>query len=85
MRDCLHPLIPVLIHEVVDKATRRFREVAVDVAGFVESFHLRDEENLLLIGRKHKTINAILNLRHAAAVGSVGIHSENLHCIALAI
>ena len=85
MRDSLHPLVPVLIHEVVDKATRRFREVAVDVAGFVESFHLRDEENLLLIGREHKAINAILNLRHATAVGTVGVHGENLHCITLAI
>ncbi len=85
MRHFSHPFIPVLIHEVVDDASRRLGKIRINILGGAGIFHIGYHQHLTLIGRELEAKHSALHAAHTLAVGAVGIHHPYLGLVAVGI
>ncbi len=72
MGHAFHPVVPVLVHEIVDDAARCLRQIGISVGSRLAGLHLLDEEHLFAVGREGEPFNVFLQmgyLRHAAPIG----------------
>ena len=69
-----HPFIPMLIHQVGDDDTRRFRQVGIFLGSALFGLHLCYEKQLLAVGRERITFDVTVILRQLFASAAVRIH-----------
>ena len=84
VRNLLDPLVPVLVHEVVDDAAGSLVEVGVDVRSLLAVFHIADEEDMFLVGREEESVYPFLVVAYLTGVAAVGLHDPQLRVAALA-
>ncbi len=75
MRHALHPVVPVLVHQVVHHAAAGSRQVGILLSRLLAALHAADEKNLLAVGRDHKALDGFLlvgDLCHPSPIGIDG-------------
>ena len=83
MGNGLYPLIPVLIHQVGDDASRGLRQVGVNILRALAEGNLLDVCHLLLIGGEEVVGETTLDVGHLTAIRPIGSHRPDLRCTAL--
>ena len=78
MGDFSHPLIPVLIHHVVDDTAGCFRKVGIKILGFAGELESGDKDDFLFVGREEEAFDTFFKRCHLFAVASVGVHDPKL-------
>ena len=83
MGDGLYPLIPVLVHQVGDDASRGLRQVGVNLLRALAEGDLLDVGSLLLIGGEEVVGETAFDVGHLTAICPIGSHRPDLRCTAL--
>ncbi len=78
MGHTFHPLVPVLVHEVINYASGGARQIRIAIGSSDRCLHPFDEKYLFAIGREGKSFNFLLQIRQLPHASPVGIYAPYL-------
>jgi hypothetical protein len=73
-----HPLVPVLVHEVVDYTAGGIGQVFIEVLGLAHELDGGDDHDFLFVRREKEAFHAFFKFGHLFAGAAVGVHDEEL-------
>ncbi len=78
MRNLGHPLVPMLVHQVVNYSTRSLGEVGIYILGCLRIFNIGNHHYVLFIGRDEEAVDSVLDIADTLTIVAVGIHNPHL-------
>ena len=78
MGDGLYPLVPMLVHQVGDDATRGLRQIRIYLLRTLAEGDLLDISQLGLVRREEVVGEPAFDASHLLAVGAIGCHRPDL-------
>ena len=78
VRDVLHEMVPVAVHQAFNGAGRGFFQIGVDVHGLFRDLEFRDIHHVFPTGVELEFRDATRHVAHLAGTGAVGVHDVDL-------